>query len=187
MKLGFKSGTLFLPLLFVLSLSGLFLVKTITVKSFEGYQEEVSANFDKKYDLSSTKYALSNFIGTPDTWKEYGNKDFGYTFKYSQPWNIDPTLNRDSERSQIQITFADKIKLLIVAKKDANIPSSANKLKINDVDFYMLDDTITDKVALAKHNKFYYEISFKQNNFFASNTDFRSTFYQILRNFKFLD
>ncbi len=181
-----QKGSLYLPLLFLLSLSGLFLVKTVAVRSFEGYQQEVTSNFDRHYDINSTQYALSSFIGSPETWKEFTNSDYGFRLKYPSSWTIAQNFQSDpGVLNSSQIIFANKVNLTVNVKKNSDIQNSWQKIKIIDNEFYLNQKEINTFVAQLKHKNLYYEIFLSHNNFFANGQDLRNTFILILKNFQF--
>ena len=181
-------GSLFLPLLLILSFSGLILVKAVAVKSFEGYQSEVTNNFDKRFELESTKYVLSNFIGESKSWKVFENPEYNYQMKYPQSWTISPNSQNDSGfLNWVKITFTDKIDLTVNVKKNSDYQSSWQTVKINENEFYLHKTDKNVYTSEVKHNKLYYEITLSENSFFANEKDFKNTFITILKNFEFVE
>jgi len=181
-------GSLFLPLLLILSFSGLLLVKAVAVKSFEGYQSGVTNNFDKRFELSSTKYALSNFIGESESWKVFVNSQYNYQMKYPRSWIITPnSQNETGFLNRVKITFANKIDLTVNVKKNSDFQKSWQKVTINDNEFYLHKTDKNVYTSEVEHNKLYYEITLSENSFFANERDFKNTFLSILKNFEFVN
>lgn len=185
----FKKGTLFLPLLLLLSLAGLILVKTVAVKSFTSYQDEVTGAIDDRYDAKLTRYTLSEFIGPINTWDTFTDKNYGYSIKYPKVWvNTLQTENpKQSALAIFEAALADKIKLQVFVKKSFDVSKYSNKITAGSKDFYLHENTRQQKTAVTQHKKLYYEIILSDNNYFTDEGEFKSAFIQILKNFEFVD
>ena len=184
-----QRGSLFLPLLLILSLAGLVLVKTVAVKSFTGYQSEVTGAIDDRYDAKLTRYTLSEFIGPINTWDTYTDKNYGYSIKYPKVWvNTLQTENpKESALAIFEAALGDKIKLQVNVKNSFDISKYTNKIKAGDKDFYLHENTRQQKAAVTQHKKLFYEIILNDKNYFADELEFKGAFFQILRNFEFSD
>lgn len=185
----FQKGSLFLPLLLLLSLSGLFLVKAVTIKSFTGYQSEVTGAIDDRYDSRLTKYTLSEFIGPINTWDTYTDKNYGYSIKYPKVWvNTLQTENpKGSTLAIFEAALGEKIKLQVNVKKSFDISKYSNKIKVGSKDFYLHENTALKKAAVTQHKKLYYEIILNDKNYFTDQLEFQGAFSQILKNFEFVN
>ena len=189
MKTCLKRGSVFLPLLLALSISGFILVKVIALNSFNLYQSEVASAVDDRYDPKLTRYALSEFVGPINTWDTYTDKNYGYSIKYPKVWVN--TLQTENPKQQplaiFEASLANKIKLTVNVKKSFEIPKGANKIKMGANIFYLYEDSQHQKAAALEHKKLFFEIILYDNNYFANEPELRGAFYQILKNFEFVN
>lgn len=174
-KLMAKTGIIFLILLLVLSTSGFILVKTISANP----PPDPSA-------YTKTTFTLSAHIGDPFTWHTYENQNFGYKIRHPNHWTYEEN-NRISYNilSTYVANLNNKIKLTVSVNNAYNIPKNAPTLTINNIDFYLITDGNHAKSAVCAKDNFFYKIDLEENNFFENSTDYRSTFYTILKNFQF--
>ena len=181
-----KSGSIFLPLLLALSLSGLFLVKNVAVKSFAAYQGEVSRSVDSQFDPNSPRYSLSDFMGEVSTWQLYTSDRFFYKIKYPTSWKTDLNIQKTQETlNNFTASLDNKVKLTINVTKTLHIPASISKSKFGENSFYFYEDGALRKSAATQNNNLYYQIQLTQDNYFGSPQEFKAAFFQILKNFRF--
>src|SRR3990167_9648078 len=187
MKTCLKRGSVFLPLLLALTISGFILIKVIALNSFNLYQSEVASAVDDRYDPKLTRYALSEFVGPINTWDTYTDKNYGYSIKYPKVWvNTLQTENpKESALAIFEAALGDKIKLQVNVKNSFDISKYTNKIKAGDKDFYLHENTRQQKAAVTQHKKLFYEIILNDKNYFADELEFKGAFFQILRNFEF--
>lgn len=186
MNRNLKSGSIFLPLLLVLSLSGLFLIKNVAVKSFADYQSDISQSVYNKFDINSSGYKLSDFMGDPSTWQFYASDRYFYKVKYPKSWKIDSNIKNSQENlDSFEAYLNNKVKLSVNVVKTLHIPKSINKSKFGENSFYFYEDADFRKSAAIQLNNLYYQIQLTQDNYFGIPQEFKAAFFQILKNFEF--
>jgi hypothetical protein len=174
-KLLMKTGGIFLILLLVLSTSGFILVKTISAN-----QPIDPSIYEQK------SIALSAHMGDPAKWRVYQNQPYGYQIKHPDSWDTQENKRTSFNTvSSYEAYLGSRIKLTVAIHSSYSIPKSAPRIKIGDIDFYILTDNGGLKSAVVPKDNLYYKIDLEANNFFENSTDFRGTFYTILKNFQF--
>lgn len=182
-----KPGSVFLPLLLALSLSGLFLVKNVAVKSFAAYQDEVSQSVDNGLDLTSPRYTLSDFLGSVSSWQSYTSDKYYYQIKYPAVWHPDLNIQKTQETlNNFGASLDNKIKLSVNVVKTLHISEKVRKSKFGENSFYFYEDGALRKSAATNHNDLYYQIQLTQDNYFGTPQEFKAAFFQILKNFRFV-
>lgn len=186
MKGNLKSGSVFLSLLLALSLSGLFLVKNVAVKSFADYQSDISQSVYNRFDINSPGYKLSAFMGDPSSWQLYTSDRYLYKIKYPTVWKTDLNIQKTQEAlNNFTASLDDKVKLSVNVVNTLHIPDSINKSKFGENSFYFYEDGTFRKSAAVQHNNLYYQIQLTQDNYFGTPQEFKAVFFQILKNFRF--
>lgn len=169
-------GSVFLPLLLVLSVSGFVLVKSIVAN-----QSDVTS-------LENQKYTLSAYMGSPSDWITYQNQNLGYTIKNPQDWKAQTNAKRSSNVIDSYEAFlGPKIKLTVTVNKFIQIPKSAKILQLGPNQFSLLEDNGRYKSVAIGKNQLYYLIELEQDDFFENSKQFRNAFNFFLFNFRFSD
>ena len=187
MPLRLKSGSAFLPLLLALAISGFFLIKNVAVKSFAAYQGEITQSVDNKFEPTSPRYTLSDYMGSASTWQYYTNDKYYYKIKYPAVWETDLNIQKTQEvLNSFDASLDNKVELSLNVVKTLHIPDTINKSKFGKTSFYFYEDGDFRKSAATWHNNLYYQIQLTHNNYFGTPQEFKAAFFQILKNFQFV-
>ena len=166
------------------SLSGFVLIKAVV-----NNQNNVRAAAEEGYNPLTTRYALSAYMGEPQTWYTYKNQKYHFTIKHPITW-IAPQKTQTTLPNALdkyQVFLGDKINLQATVYKTYSIPDTSKKIKLGSSTFYLVEDKPNLKSAVVEKNKLFYKIELAEHNFFSNAGEFRSGFYLILKNFEFLE
>ncbi|KKR85868.1 MAG: hypothetical protein UU34_C0029G0007 [Candidatus Curtissbacteria bacterium GW2011_GWA1_41_11] len=176
MKYKLKAGTLFLPLLMFLSLSGLFLVFSLSKR-----QEGVIVSIDKS---SADSLSLSKHMGDPQSWTTYTDTTYNYQIKYPPVWKEDGSdKNKKDALTRLKASLSSKVQLTVLVRKAGNIPQSAKTIKLGDKNYFLIEDRDDVISAITRQNDLYYQIGLSQRNYFENPLEFKVTFFRILKSF----
>lgn len=176
-----KSGFVLLPLLLVLSTSGLLLVKTLAAD-----QQKVTAALSDRIDPGSYSYTLSEQLGSASAWETYQNKRFNFSIQHPSPWQTRQNARRlPGVIASYEAFLGAKIILAVTVNKSYDIAEKAKKLELENATFYWIEDKPNQKSALTQKGGYYYKIEMAQEDFFGANTEFRTIFIKILKTFTF--
>lgn len=169
-------GSVFLPLLLLLSISGFVLVKNII------------ANQSNVIILEEQKYTLSAFMGSPNDWTTYQDKNLGYSIKHPQEWRGQANARKSTNTiASYEAFLGPKIKLTTTVNKFILIPKSAKLLQLGPNQFSLLEDNGRYKSVVIEKNQLYYLIELDQDDFFENSKQFRNAFNIFLLKFRFND
>ncbi len=170
-------GSVFIPLLLVLSLSGFILVKTVA-KS----QDSIAL---ADYELAQS-HSLSDHVDPPEKWVIYSNSAYKYEIRYPGQWEFTKKDQRSINRlSSFEANLGSKVKLTSSVDTFFEIPKVATSTNIGQYNFHIWQDSAQKMSAATQNDQFYYVIDVYQNGFFKNRTEFLNFFIQILKNFKF--
>jgi len=176
-----------LPLLLVLTIAGFFLVKSLVNKTFTDAQAEVEAGVQDRFNPFSSKYSLSRQMGTIDTWITFTNQRFNYKITHSRYWNKLKSRDYAGAEDLYEAALSSDIKLSVTVQKNFVEAKKVEKIKTLEGEFKFFENEPETKAAYIKKNGVYYIIRLQQNNYFGNETEFRGTFFNILKRFEFLD
>lgn len=178
-----KTGAIIIPLIIIMLLSFgvLSFAKFITAS-----QSDVTTAIDSRYDAYST--SLSSKLDPVDKWVNYTDTALKYKLYYPKQWVGNRSFGNDPNYLQTYERFlSTKINLKLTVSKTFDIPKDAKHAKFgnNTFDFYI--DDINKKSAVASINKLYYDVTLRQDNYFATPLEFRGFFFQLLKKIEFLN
>lgn len=170
-------GSVFIPLLLVLSISGLILIKTI-VKN----RESIAL---ADYDLAQS-HTLSNHVDPPEKWVIYTSSAYKYEIRYPPQWefvkNDKTSINR---LSSFEASLGPKIKLTTSVNTFYEIPKVAVSKNIGQYNFQIWQDSANNMSAVIQADQYYYLVDVYQSGFFKNRAEFLTFFIRILESFKF--
>lgn len=182
---GFKKGSIVIPLLLLLIASGFVLVKALK-NTFTNKQLGIEAGLENRFNPDSTRYSLSKYMGNPSEWQTYKSTSFNYQFRHPNIWiKTDKKLPATLEYHEVGLS--DSIKLSVSTQNTFTENNKSEKINSRGITFYILQNDEKTKSAYVKKDDLYYIIRLNQNNYFGSESEFKGTFYQILKNFEFKD
>jgi len=185
--MNYKAGNIVLPLLIVLTIAGFFLVKALVNRTFTEAQTEVEAGVHDRLDPFSSKYSLSRQMGSIDTWITFTNQRFNYKVTHPRYWNKLESREYPGAEDLYEAALASNVKLSVVVQENFTEVKKAEKIKTLEGEFVFFENATDSKAAYIKKNKLYYIIRLQENNYFGTETEFRGTFFNILKRFEFLD
>ncbi len=185
--MNYKAGNVILPLLLVLTIAGFFLVKAIVNRTFTEAQTEVEAGVQDRLDPFSSKYSLSRQMGSIDTWITFTNQRFNYKITHPRYWNKLESREYPGAEDLYEAVLSSSVKLSVIIQQNFTEAKEAEKIKTPEGEFKFFENTPQTKAAYIKKNDFYYIIRLQENNYFGSETEFRGTFFNVLKRFEFLD
>ena len=185
--MSFKAGNIILPLLLVLTIAGFFFVKAVVRRTFTEAQTEVEAGVQDRLDPFSSKYSLSRQMGAIDTWITFTNQRFNYKITHPRYWNKLESREYPGAEDLYEAALSSDVKLSVIVQKNFVEAKEAEKIKTLEGTFIFFENAADSKAAYIKKNKLYYIIRLQENDYFGSETEFRGTFFNILKRFGFLD
>ncbi len=166
-------GSVFLPLLLILSISGFILVKSIVANQSDIVPQE------------EQNYTLSAYMGNPNDWTTYQNQNLGYTIKHPQAWKVQTNARRSLNTiDSYEASLGPKVKLTITVNKFILIPKSAKILQLGSNQFHLLEDKGNYKSAVLEKDQLYYQVELEQDGFFENSKQFRNAFNIFLLKFQ---
>ncbi len=180
-------GSIVLPLLLVLAISGFILVKNVATRSFAESQAKVEENIQDRYNPFSTRYLTppSAHMDKVDSWNTYENKALFYKIKHPNVWpRVEKPIPPGSS-DYFEVALSDKVSYSVTVQSTFVIGENTPKIKSKSGDFYFYQDEQNAKSAVSKKNGYYYIIRLKEDRYFKDETEFKGTFYQLLKNFEF--
>ena len=185
--MNYKAGNIVLPLLIVLTIAGFFLVKALVNRTFTEAQTEVEAGVHDRLDPFSSKYSLSRQMGAIDTWITFTNQRFNYKITHPRYWNKLESREYPGAEDLYEAALSSDVKLSVIVQKNFVEAKEAEKIKTLEGTFIFFENAADSKAAYIKKNKLYYIIRLQENDYFGSETEFRGTFFNVLKRFEFLD
>lgn len=182
-----KAGYTLFVLLLLFSTAGFFLVRAIAIRSFTDSQIKVEAALEDRFNPYSSRYALSRFMGDNTSWTTYTSDDYNYQIKHPNVWNKVEGELAPGIANRYRVALADNVSLTVNVQTTFVMSKSAPKLKMENVKFSFYQDKPNSKSAVVKKDNLFYIIQLKQSGYFGTESEFKGTFYNILKTFEFTD
>ena len=162
-------------------------VKKQTIASFNTYQGEVETAFSDRLDPFSSKYSLSHQMGDIDTWITFANQRFNYKITHPRYWNKLQSKEYPGAEDLYEAALSSRVKISVIVQKNFTEAKKAEKFKTLEGEFVFFENTPETKAAYIKNNDFYYIISLQESDYFGSESEFKGTFFNVIKRFEFLD
>ena len=181
--MNYKTGSIVLPLLLVLTIAGFFLVKSVVSRTFADAQAEVELGVEDRFNPFSSKYSLSRQMGAIDTWITFTNERFNYKISHPRFWNKLKTREYPGAQDLYEAALSSSVKISVVVQDKFVEPKETEKINTLEGKFALFENSPEIKGAYIKHNNLYYIIRLEESGYFGSETEFRRTFYNIIKPF----
>ena len=126
-------------------------------------------------------------MGSIDTWITFTNQRFNYKITHPRYWNKLESKDYPGAEDLYEAALSSSVKLSVIVQKNFVDPKKAEKIKTLENEFKFFDNATDSKAAYIKKNKLYYIIRLQESNYFGSETEFRGTFFNVIKRFEFLD
>jgi len=173
-----QKGSILIILIVLLALS--FGVLTVS-KFFASSQANVETAIESRYQITP-----SNFMDPVDKWISENNSNYKFELFYPKQWVASKSPKGvGKEQFIVEKSLSNKIKLRLSVFKDYEIPKNQKQAKFGQNSFYLLTDTGALKSSVLKTENQYYLVELSQQNYFPTEVEFKGTYFQILKKFKY--